>query len=104
MRSIIEEIASAEQQAQELTKNAAAQSRERLVQAREQAERALALADAEERKKTELALQQAGERGEATEKETLVGMAEQADELCEKAKSRVDGAVKYLVGKVQSRA
>ena len=40
MRSIIEEIASAEQQAQETAKNAAAQSRERLVQAREQAERA----------------------------------------------------------------
>ena len=104
MRSIIEEIAAAEQQAEDVLKDAASKNREFLVQARDQAERALALAEEDERVKTEQALLEANARGEAAEKETLADMAKQADDLCEKAKSRVDVAIKYLVDKVHDRA
>lgn len=104
MRSIIEEIADAEQRAEEIVKTAAAQNRELLAQAREQAEQALLQAEAEEKNLTEEALSQAGKQGEAAAAETLAAMEREADDLCGKAKSRLGKAVSYLVDKVQSRA
>ena len=104
MRSIIEEIADAEQHAEEIVKSAAVQSRELLTQTREQAEQALVDAEAEEKNLTEEALRQANVQGEAAAAETLAKMEREADDLCGKAKSRLDGAVNYLVDKVQNRA
>ncbi len=104
MRSIIEEIADAERRAEEIVKTAAVQSRDLLVQTREQAEQALVRADAEEKSLTEEALLQASARGEAQAAETLARMEQEADGLCGKAKSKLDVAVSYLVDKVQNRA
>ena len=53
MRSIIEEIADAEQRAEETVKFATVQSREILAQTRVQAEQALIDAEAEEKSLTE---------------------------------------------------
>ncbi|MEN6418219.1 MAG: hypothetical protein ABFC73_04790 [Clostridiaceae bacterium] len=104
MRSIIEEIADAERRAEEIVKTAAVQSRDLIVQTREQAEQALVQADAEEKSLTEEALRQAGALGEAQATETLARMEQEADDLCGKAKSKLDVAVSYLVDKVQNRA
>ena len=104
MRSIIEEIADAEQRAEEIVKSAAVQSRELLAQTREQAEQTLIDAEAEEKNLTEEALRQASAQGEAAAAETLVKMEREADDLCGKAKSKLAGAVSYLVDKVQNRA
>ena len=104
MRSIIEEIADAERRAEEIVKTAAVQSRELLVQTREQAEQALVQADAEEKSLTEEALRQASALGEAQATETLTRMEQEADGLCGKAKSKLDVTVRYLVDKVQNRA
>ena len=104
MRSIIEEIADAEQRAEEIVKSAAVQSRELLAQTREQAERALIDAEAEEKSLTEEALRQASALGEDKAAETLSKMEREADDLCDRAKSKLAGAVGYLVDKVQSRA
>ncbi len=82
MRSIIEEIADAERRAEEIVKTAAVQSRDLLVQTREQAEQALVRADAEEKSLTEEALLQASARGEAQAAETLARMEQEADGLC----------------------
>jgi hypothetical protein len=104
MRSIIEEIAAAEQQAEDVLKDSASKSREFLVQARDQAERALAIAEEDERIKTEQALLEANARGDVAEKKTLADMAKEADEICSKAKMNVDSAVSYLIDKVQRKA
>lgn len=104
MRSIIEEIADAERRAEEIVKAAAVQNRELLTQTREQAEQALASAEAEEKSLTEQALRMASAQGEAEAAETLAAMEREADGLCIKAKSKLGGAVSYLVNKVQSRA
>jgi len=102
MRSIIEEIAAAEQQAEDVLKNITSKSREILVQARDQAERALAIAEEDERIKTEQALLEANARGEDAEKKTLADMAMEADEFCIKAKMKVDSTISYLIDKVQN--
>lgn len=104
MRSIIEEIAEAEQRAEEIEKSAALQSRELLAKTREQAEQALVLAETEEKNLTEEALSQASAQGEAAAAKTLADMEREADELCKKAESRLESAVQYLVSKVQGRA
>jgi vacuolar-type H+-ATPase subunit H len=104
MRSIIEEIADAERRAEEIVKTAAVQNRELLAQTREQAEQTLVQAEAEEKSLTETALGKASEQGEAEAAETLAAMEREADDLCGKAKAKLDGAVRYLVDKVQSRA
>ncbi|HRX57381.1 MAG TPA: hypothetical protein P5075_01275 [Eubacteriales bacterium] len=104
MRSIIDEIAKAEERAEEIRQNAAVKAREMTAGAKEEAEKALAALDAEERKKTESALKKAQETGEETAKETLAGMEREADELCAHAEERLEGAVRYLVDQVQSRA
>ena len=104
MRSIIEEIADAERRAEEIVEAAAVQNRELIAQTREQAEQALVLAEAEEKSLTEKALSQASALGEAQAAKTLAAMEQEADELCGKAKAKLDGAVHYLVDKVQSRA
>ena len=77
---------------------------ELLAQTREQAEQALVQAEAEEKSLTEEALSKASEQGEAEAAETLAVMEREADDLCGKAKAKLDGAVRYLVDKVQSRA
>lgn len=100
MHSIIDEIAEAEKQAEEIRQQAAAQARESISFA--QADAATALSDAEiaERDKTRAALLQAEQDGDALAQTILSDMAKEADELCARARERSAEAVSYLVKKV----
>lgn len=104
MRSIIDEIAKAEDRAEQIRQDAAVKAREAAAGAKDEAEKALAALDAQERKKTESALKQAQDQGEKTAQETLAGMEREADELCARAEGKLGGAVRYLVDRVQNRA
>lgn len=97
MRSIIDEIANAEDQAEQIRQNAALQAREDTAKAREQAQQSLVALTAYERETTERETQQAHSVGEQNAKETLERMEREADELCARANARVERAVVYLV-------
>ena len=97
MRSIIDEIATAEEQAEQIRQNAAQQAREETAKAREQAEQALSALAAQEREATERMQSEAQRMGEQSAKETLDGMIREADTLCARANQNIDRAVAYLV-------
>ena len=99
MRSIIDEIATAEDQAEQIRQSAALQAREETANAREQAQRTLAVLAAQEREATERMQSEAQRVGEQRAKETLDGMLREADELCAHASKNVDRAIAYLVDK-----
>ena len=100
MRSIIDEIAVAEEQAEQIRQNAALQAREETAKAREQAQQALAALAASEREATERATEQAHRQGEQSAKETLSRMESEADDLCARANEKVELAVAYLVNRI----
>ena len=104
MRSIIDEIAAAEEQAEQIRANAALQAREETAKAREQAQQALAALAAQEREASENMRANAQSQGEQRAKETLAGMIREADELCARADGRVESAVAYLVDQVTKSA
>ena len=104
MRSIIDEIAAAEEQAEQIRLNAVVQAREETAKAREQAQQALADLAAQEREASENMRANAQSQGEQRAKETLAGMIREADELCARADSRVESAVAYLVDQVTKSA
>lgn len=104
MRSIIDEIAAAEEQAEQIRLNAVSQAREETAKAREQAQQALTALAAQEREASENMRAEAQSRGEQRAKETLAGMIREADELCAHADSRVESAVAYLVDQVTKSA
>lgn len=104
MRSIIDEIAAAEEQAEQIRLNAVQQAREETANAREQAQQSLAALAAQDREASEHMRSEAQNRGEQRARETLVGMTREADELCARAGSRVESAIAYLVEKVTKSA
>lgn len=104
MRSIIDEIAAAEEQAEQIRLNAVLQAREETAKAREQAQQALADLAAQERDASEKMRAEAQSRGEQRAKETLAGMIREADELCARAGGRVESAIAYLVDQVTKSA
>ena len=99
MRSIIDEIATAEEQAEQIRQSAVQQAREETAKAREQAELALAALAAQEREATERMQSEAQRMGEQSAKETLDGMIREANALCARANQNVDRAIAYLVDK-----
>ncbi len=99
MRSIIDEIATAEEQAEQIRQSAVQQAREETAKAREQAEQALAALASQEREATERMQSEAQQMGEQSAKETLDGMIREADALCVRANQNVDRAIAYLVDK-----
>lgn len=99
MRSIIDEIATAEEQAEQIRQSAVQQAREETAKAREQAEQALSALAAKERETTERMQKETKQMGEQSAKETLDGMIREADALCARANQNVDRAVAYLVDK-----
>lgn len=104
MRSIIEEIAEAEQQADEIRAGAAANARDQIAAARVEAEKALEALDVSEREQTRAALEQAEKDGEAISREMAASMEQDADALTAQARSRMDAVVNYLLDKVQKTA
>jgi vacuolar-type H+-ATPase subunit H len=104
MRSIIDEIAAAEEQAEQIRLNAVQQAREETAKAREQAQQALATLVAQDREASESMRSEAQSQGEQRAQETLAGMIHEADERCAHAGSRVEPAIAYLVEKVTKSA
>ena len=104
MRSIIDEIASAEEQAERIRQDATLQAREETAKAREQAQQALADLATKEREATERMQGEAQRLGELRAKETLDAMIREADELCARAEKNVDRAIAYLVDKALQSA
>ena len=100
MRSIIEEVAAAEQQAEEIRQQAVAAAREAVSFAQADAETLLSDADIAERDKTREALANAEREGDAAAQGILQDMQKEADALCAKAHERTAEAVAYLMKKV----
>ncbi len=104
MRSIIDEIARAEQQADEIRASAAAKSREQVLAATEEAARALTQLDADAREELRAALERAERDGEALSKRLTDGYEAEADALCAQAGDKARTAVDYLLKRVQEIA
>ena len=104
MRSIIEEIAQAEDRAEQIHAEAAGKARELVAAARDGAAHALEAAEAEGQEKTRQALSAAEAAGEAEAKHTLADMEQEADALCARAVERLPKTVQYLVEKAREIA
>ena len=104
MRSVIEEIANAEQQAEEIRQNAALQARERTLQAKDDAQKALSRLEEEARETLQAELDKAKLEGERLSGTMLAQLEQEADALCSGANTRLDKAVSYLVDKVTKTA
>lgn len=104
MRSVIDEIAAAEQHADEIRLSAASGARETIAKAREDAQTALAQLEETERETTRTELELARQEGEHLSKQQLKKMELEADELCARAQERIGEAVRYLVDKVLKTA
>ena len=104
MRSVIEEIALAEQQAEEIRQNAALQARELTQKAKQNAVDALAALESGERAALATALDTAKQQGERISDELLAQMEQEADATCKAASAKMDQAVSYLINKVTKTA
>ncbi len=104
MRSVIEEIAAAEQLAEETRQNGAAQARELTLKAKEDAKDALSQLESDARIALQAELETAKQLGERLSGEELGRLEQEADALCEQAKGRLGQAVSYLLDKVTKTA
>lgn len=104
MRSIIDEIATAEEKAEQIRLEAATQARDMTAQAREMAEKALLEAVKSEQIKTETELEQSRLLGEKAAKDAAASFDREAEELCARAEGKIGRAVDYLVEKVMQTA
>lgn len=101
MRSIIEEIAVAEQEAEEIRRSAVASAREKTAKASDEAEAALKDLHEEQRLAMADALKQAELDGEQLAKGLADSMDAAADAACAAAEQRLDDTVSYLMRKVR---
>lgn len=104
MRSVIEEIASAEQRADEIRASAVAQARDMTQQAREDAKLALSNLEHTERDEALARLDRAREEGEAISANLLSALMQEADAICARAEEKLPKAVAYLLDKVTKTA
>ena len=104
MRSVIEEIAQAEQQAEEIRQNAAVQARELTQKAKQDALDARVALENDERATLAAALETAKQQGERISNELLAQMELEADAVCKSASDKLDKAVSYLLDKVTRTA
>ena len=104
MRSVIDEIAAAEQQAEEIRLSATAEAREMTQKAREDAKAALAALELAQRDEEQTQMERARGQGEALSKGMLLKLEQEADELCARAQSKLPEAVAYLLNKVTKTA
>lgn len=100
MRSVIDEIAAAEQKAEEIRLSAALDAREAVNRARESALSAQVRLEETQRDKSLSQLEQARIEGECLSAQQLEKMEREAQELCSKAEGKLGEAVRYLVDKV----
>ena len=100
MRSMIDEITKAEQQAEEICQAALVQAREESLAFKAQAEKALAELDKSEREDTLKALAEAEPRGEMLADKIRAEMAADADADCQKAEAQMQATLDYLMKKV----
>lgn len=104
MRSIIDEIALAEEQAEQIRQAAAVSARELLAAARVKAEENLVFAETQEREKMREELEKAEADGREQAETILKELADAAEAQCANASLRIDDAVNYLMQKVQEIA
>ena len=104
MRSVIEEIAAAEQQAEDIRQNAAVQARELTLKAKEDAQQTLSKLESDARVALQTELETAKQQGERLSAELLATLEQQADAVCGKAQGKLDQAVSYLLNKVTKTA
>lgn len=104
MRSIIEEIANAETQADSIRQSAAAEARELIQNTKNELEQAQAALELDERETTRAKLAEAEQSGKALAEDMLRELGESADAQCSAARARLDEAAAYLLRKVQEIA
>lgn len=104
MRSIIDEIAEAEKQADEIRATAVNQGREQIAAANGAAAKALEELEASEREKTRQALMDAEQQGEQAAQEMKRRMSQEADTLCKNAEAHLTETVDELMNKVRRLA
>lgn len=104
MRSIIDEIAFAEQQADEIRASATADAREQVLKANEAAVHAQERQAEEAHEQLRAALERAAVDGEELAQRLGGDFTAEADSLCCVAESRVGTAIDYLLKKVQEIA
>jgi vacuolar-type H+-ATPase subunit H len=104
MRSVIEEIAAAEQQAEEIRQNAAVQARELTLKAKDDAQQALSKLESDARASLHAELETAKLQGERLSADLLARLEQDADAVCGAAEAKLDQAVAYLLDKVTKTA
>ena len=104
MRSVIEEIAAAEQQAEEIRQNAAVQARELTLKAKDDAQQALSKLESDAHARLQAELETAKQQGESLSSELVGKLSQEADALCAAANAKLPDAVSYLLDKVTKTA
>lgn len=104
MRSIIEEIANAETQANDIRQGAVAEARELIQTTKSELEQAQAALELQERDATRAKLAEAEQAGKTLAEDMLRELGESADAQCRTARDRLDEAAAYLLKKVQEIA
>ena len=104
MRSVIEEIAAAEQQAEEIRQIAAVQARELTLKAKDDAQQALSKLESDARASLQAELETAKQQGESLSSELVGKLSQEADALCAAANAKLADAVSYLLDKVTKTA
>ncbi|MEA4870780.1 hypothetical protein SDC9_182433 [bioreactor metagenome] len=104
MRSVIDEIAAAEQRAEEIRTSAVTQAREISQKAREDAKVALSKLEDTERIELHARLECARKEGEEISANMLSALQQEADAICACAQERLPRAVSYLLDKVTKTA
>ncbi len=104
MRSVIEEIAAAEQLAEEIRQNTSVQARELTLNAKDDAQQALSNLESDERVRLQAELEAAKQQGEDLSAELLSKLSQEADALCAAANAKLPDAVSYLLDKVTKTA
>ena len=104
MSTIIDEIAKAEAQAAEIRALAAANAREAVSKAKEEAQQALSDQAAREREADRAALEAAERDGAALAGKLAADMASEAEDLCRAAEQKEKQAIEYLLKKVRELA
>ena len=104
MRSIIDEIAAAEAQAEQIKQSAAASSRDLIAKAKADCEKTLTDLETQERDATRDALVKADADGKVLADKLQKQIAAEADVRCSAAGAKLGAAVEYLVKKVQESA
>ncbi len=103
MEQIMDRIAAAESEAEAIRREAEANSRERIAQAKQDAETSLSLAGDAERAATKEALAKAAEEGESLAAKVAKEQAEQTTRQLAAADAHTAEAVAYLMERVEAQ-